>query len=222
MKNLILFLLISFSYSFAQEKDITNYLKRIESGDADKVEVDLQTLKAKTPNDPSIIFLEAILTDDGMLSTKLYEKILAQYPTSRYADASAYRLFSYSYMTSDYDKSIKYYNILKNNYSTSSYTKTAAGFYPIISKNKKNSDINNLKGEFTIQAGAFVKEVNAINLKNTLIENGYNVRLRNKNIGGVLFYIVLTGSYEKREQAVPILKKLSEDLNVEGKIVPKD
>lgn len=220
MKSLILFLFISFSFSFAQEKDITGYLKRIESGDAEKVQREIEILKLKTPNDPSIIFLEAVLTDNGMESTKLYEKILVQHPRSRYADASAYRLFSYNYIVSDFDKSIKYYNILKNNYPNSSYTKTAAGFYPLL--NKKKTTYNSVKGDYNIQCGAFVNEANALNLKNTLLQGGYEVSIVNKNIGGVLFFVVNVGSFEKREQAEPMLKKLQNDFNVSGKIVPKD
>ncbi len=93
---LLLFLLVATSL-YSQEKDIVPYLKLIEGGARDSVMQILPELKKTSPNDPSVLFLEAVLTENGQDAVPIYNRILNDFPKSKYADASIYRLYSYYY-----------------------------------------------------------------------------------------------------------------------------
>src|ERR1017187_5744077 len=92
----IIYLIILTSINiFGQGIDITEYLKKIESGKLDEVKAKLPELKTKYPDDPSVLFLDGILTEDGKTSIPLFSKVANDYPKSRYADASVFRIYSY-------------------------------------------------------------------------------------------------------------------------------
>ena len=91
----LLFILNGSTYS--QDVDIIPYLKQIESGNIDAVRSELTDLKEDYPESPSVKFLEGVLTENGQLAVVIYQDIVDNYSTSRYADAALYRIFSYYY-----------------------------------------------------------------------------------------------------------------------------
>lgn len=86
----LLFIIINISI-IAQEADITSALRQIDSGDINSANNFLRELKSKNPNDPSVIFLDAVLTTNGEEALKKYSIVYEKYPKSKYADASLYR-----------------------------------------------------------------------------------------------------------------------------------
>ena len=98
--SLFLFLIFLFQFSgqiYSQEVNIVPYLKAIENGNIGEAKEVLVDLKAKYPNDPSVMFLDGVLKENGQEALVIYQKIVDVYPDSKYADASLYRIFSYYY-----------------------------------------------------------------------------------------------------------------------------
>ena len=120
MKKLFFFifslLIITETDLSAQEINIVDYLKRIEAGEIDNVRNEITMLRAANPNDPSVKFLDAVVTVDGPKALKKYEDVYNDYPQSKYADAALYRIFSYYYSLGIYNKAESYLNELKNKY----------------------------------------------------------------------------------------------------------
>src|SRR5690606_3952819 len=93
----IFFFILINSSVLPQEVNIIHFLKQIENGEREESENRLAQLIKESPNDPSVKFLKAVLTENGADAVNLYREIIQKHPGSKYADASVYRLYSYYY-----------------------------------------------------------------------------------------------------------------------------
>ena len=91
--KLIAFLIPVFSYT----QNIDMYLSLIYEGQSDGVKENLPELVSKYPNDPGVMYLQAILTINGMKSLELYSKLLDNFPKSKYAGEAALKIGEYFY-----------------------------------------------------------------------------------------------------------------------------
>jgi hypothetical protein len=106
-KFVFLFLLVSFSYG----QNIELYLSLIEEGKIEGVRENLPELISKYPNNPGVIYLKAILTQDGNSAIILYKDLLKKYPNSKYAPNSAMKIGEYFYARGLYTQAA---TLLKN------------------------------------------------------------------------------------------------------------
>ena len=214
---------------YSQDADIVPYLKAIENGDLASAKEALAELKEKNPDDPSVMFLDAVLKENGQEAIVIYQDIVDNHPKSKYADASLYRIFSYYYALGLYDTSREKLNQLKSSYPTSPYIQVAKQNISTMEKVddtktetkveevKTNSDENY---KFTIQAGAFTNLDNAKKLISELESASIYSQLGEKVVGGTTFHIVYAGKFENREDAENFLQVLSSRYNINGSIVP--
>ncbi len=219
---LLLFFLVTNSL-YSQEKNIVPYLKLIEGGAKDSVLQVLPELKKSYPNDPSVLFLEGVLTENGQDAIPIYNRILNDFPQSKYADASVYRLYSYYYSLGLYNTAESFIKRLKKEYPSSPYIKLAEREIP--SGNEVSSpqelsppDIKDYK--FTVQAGAFSNDSNAASLKKTFVDAGFYSFIKNKSVGGTEFRVVYVGRFEKRAEAEKFLQAVNSQFDLNGQIVP--
>jgi len=219
---LILLLLITVPL-YSQEKDIVPLLKLIEGGAKDSVMQLLPELKKSFPNDPSVLFLEGVLTENGQDAIPIYNRILNDFPKSKYADASVYRLYSYYYSLGLYNTAESFLKRLKQGYPSSPYIKLAEREIPSgneVSSPQELSPDNTEDYQFTIQAGAFSNDSNAVSLKQTFENAGYYSFIKNKSVGGTEFRVVYVGRFEKREEAESFLQAINGQFDLRGQIVP--
>ncbi|MCF8240695.1 MAG: SPOR domain-containing protein [Melioribacteraceae bacterium] len=233
MRSFIFFFLISISIA-AQEANIVPYLKMIEGGEISEAEENLNRLKAESPNDPSVIFLDAVLTKDGEAALTKYNTVYTKFPKSNYADASLYRVFSYYYSLGIYNKAQSYLDQLKNNYPGSPYIKMADRSIPDLIESAPavtNSEPVNVqlppvnsekKYEYTIQAGAFLNHKNAETLLNKLNKAGYPAAMHSKDVGGSILKVVTFGKFKSEIEAQPLLDYLKNVHNLNGRVVPSN
>ncbi len=208
----------------SQEKDIVPYLKLIERGAKDSVLQILPELKKTSPNDPSVLFLEAVLTGNGQEAVPVYNRIIIDFPKSKYADASVYRLYSYYYSLGLYNTAAVFLNKLKKDYPNSPYIKIAereipSEDEPSTSSTGTASTENSKDYLFTIQAGAFSNDSNAMSLKQSFEDAGYYSFIRTKSVGGSDFSVLYVGRFKKREEAESFLKIVDEQFDLKGRIV---
>lgn len=224
--SLFMFFLISF-FSLdivnAQNINIIPQLKKIEAGKIEDVKNDLLNLKQKYPGSPNIIFLEAVITEDGEKSQKFYELVYKDFPDSRFADAALFRSFSYYYALGLYKKAEELKRQLQKEYPKSSYLKNTDRNFPetdeMIIIDSTPYKIKNQSGErFTVQVGAFSNYKNAEELKSKFIRNGYSSKISPKNVNNIRLHIVTVGNFTSRSKATYFLNDLQNKYSIKGRI----
>lgn len=91
--NFLIGLLPVFIYS----QNVEMYLSLIHEGQSEGVKENLQELISKYPNDPGVIYLQALLTTNGMKSLELYAKIIEKFPESKFSGYSSLKIGEYLY-----------------------------------------------------------------------------------------------------------------------------
>ncbi len=234
IESILIVFILSAGSLYAQETDIVPYLKQIESGNKQEVRKELPTLLKKYPKDPSVMFLQGVLTDDGQKAEQIYTAIWKNYPSSRYADASVYRLYNYYYSLGIYSKARNFLDVLKVEYPQSPYLSIARKNIPdknsVIAAVKtdkselKDSAKNNPEEDYkyTIQAGAFSVADNAASLMKEFKNAGYFSIVEDKSVAGTNFHVVYTGKFVNEEDARNFLKQLDSKYNINGVVVKFD
>jgi len=231
MKKILTILLIATSPLFSQEVDIVPALQQIENGNIKSAETIMRELKTKNANDPSVIFLDAVLTKDGEEALEKYSTILEKYPDSKYADAVIYRIFSYYYSLGYYRKAETYLDRLKKDFPESPYIKTADRKIPDIEEQPPQPIVTASKPvqpekteiktyNFTIQAGAFLNVDNAKKLCDRLNKENYFTEITTKEIGGSILNVVNVGRFTTEEESKSVLSLLEKRFNLKGRTVP--
>jgi len=232
--NLYFFLLLVINFNFsvgiiyAQEVDIIPYLKAIENGNVGEAKEELVDLKEKYPKDPSVMFLDGVLKENGQEAVVIYQKIVDDYPRSKYADAALYRIFSYYYALGLYDTSREKLKQLKEDYPESPYIDIANQNLSTLEKSgveekktveKKPTSTSEEDYKFTIQAGAFTNLENANNLVDEFKNAGIYSQIGEKTVGGATFHVVYAGKFVKREDAENFLQVINSRFNLTGRVV---
>ncbi|MFH1194206.1 MAG: SPOR domain-containing protein [bacterium] len=208
--------------SFAQkEVDIVPQLQLIEGGEIDKAKEALQTLKAKSPKDPSVLFLDAVLTENGNDAYNKYSNIYYNHPTSKYADAALYRMYSYHYSLGYYRKAESLIEKLKTEYPNSPYIKsTETNIQSAETETETVQTPPVVYAKFTIQAGAFHDMANANQLKKQFETDGYYSTIYAKTVGGTMLNIVTFGQFQSKDDASNMLSLLQLKYSIKGYVVP--
>jgi hypothetical protein len=201
--------------------DISDYLKKIENGKLEEVKEKLPELKTKYPDDPSVLFLDGILTENGKISVSLFSTIVNNYPESKYADAAVFRIYSYYFAVEMFNEAATWLNRLIKDYPASPYIKlTEQNIPPGDQKNKNNIKTDSqLKYKYTIQAGAFSNRDNANLLKKQLTDAGYSAEIKEKTVAGTIFQVVYVGKFMTEQEAKSFLKQLNADYSLDGRVI---
>ena len=222
--KIILFMVLSFNLIIAQKINIVPSLKKIEHGKIAEAKNDLIKFKKINANNPEVIFLDAVLTEDGAKAQKLYNLISTTFPSSKFADASLFRSFSYYYALGLYKKASEVKTLLTSKYPNSPYLKNTDRIFPLTDEvvlvNSSPYQPKNYTGiNYTVQAGAFGSLQNAEKLKNKLLQSGYHANIKPKVVDGKTLHIVTVGSFSERSQATTFLDILKNKYNFSGRVV---
>jgi hypothetical protein len=208
---------------FGQGIDISNYLKKIESGKLEEVKAILPELKTKYPDDPSILFLDGILTENGKISISLFSTIVNNYPESKYADAAVFRIYSYYFAGEMFSEAATWLKRLKKDYPYSPYIKLSEQNIPPsdqkdkIQNNKKTD--SQIKYKFTIQAGAFSSKDNANSLQKQFTDAGYSAEIKEKTVAGTIFQVVYVGKFTTEVEAKNFLQQINSEYSLDGRVI---
>ena len=238
MRKFLTITLFLFSVlTHAQEKNIVSYLQDIESGNRQNALNDLPKLLKDNPNDPSVLFLDAVLTPDGETALQKYSNVYKNYPNSNYADAALYRVFSYYYALGIYNRAENILSQLKTNYPKSPYIKAADRKIPDIQESgditasadnsakktvtqtdSSSEDVNSVYS-YTVQAGAFLNSENAIKLRDALVYDGFAGDISTKDVGGSILNVVTAGKFVSEKDASTLLDLLKTKYQLNGRVV---
>lgn len=226
----LLFILNSSANS--QDVDIIPYLKQIESGNIDAAKSSLLDLKEEYPESPSVKFLEGVLTENGQMAVVIYQDIVDNYSTSKYADAALYRIFSYYYALGLYETAQKKLDQLILDYPGSPYIKIAQqnkfpGDGDLTANKEEDSTkvieektVSEQEFKFTIQAGAFSNSNNAESLTTEFLNSGIFAETKDKLVGGTVFHVVYVGKFVTENDAEGFLQVINKKYKLSGRIIP--
>ena len=78
-------------------QNIDMYISLIDEGQINSVKEKLPELISKYPNNAGVIYLQALLTRDGIKSLDLYKMIIEKFPKSSFSDDASVKLGEYFY-----------------------------------------------------------------------------------------------------------------------------
>ena len=109
MNRLIFYYMLSITFLFSQNIDL--YLSLIDEGKTEGVKENLPELISKYPNDPGVLYIQALLTKNGEKSIEIYNDLIKKYPNTKYAPYSAIKIGEYFYARGLYTQAA---TLLKN------------------------------------------------------------------------------------------------------------
>ena len=198
--NKIIFSIVFISILSSQNIDL--YFSLIDEGELDGVKENLPELLSKYPNDPGVLFLKAVLTDDGESALEQYKYILKNFPKSIYAPEAAMKIGEYFYARGLYtqcasllknipikyprypqmqrltDLMINSFNAIGEADSAKYYALIIKSMFPAIETNIENKD-NKLSQVFSFKKktenlGPYVVQIGAFSSK----ENAKRLKLQ--------------------------------------------
>ena len=97
-------------------QNIPLYLKLLEEGKVDGVRESLIELESKYPNNPGVLYLRAILTENGNESIEHYKDLIQRFPDSNYTPKAAMKISEYFYSRGLYTQATKVLKKIPINY----------------------------------------------------------------------------------------------------------
>ena len=126
-KILLFFVLLS-SVIFSQD-EIDNLIKEVQSGNTQSAIESLPELKKKYIENPSVMFLDAILDNDHLRAIKKYKLIYNLYEDSKYADDAIMKIAEFYYTNGSYAKSSEWVKKINLYYSRSEHVNRSLNLY---------------------------------------------------------------------------------------------
>ena len=90
-------ILLLFFNTFILSQNVDMYLSLIHEGQGEGVKENLPELISKYPNDPGVLYLQALLTSNGIKSLELYSRLIEKFPESEYAGEASVKVGEYFY-----------------------------------------------------------------------------------------------------------------------------
>lgn len=235
-------LYLSSAISFAQtssDPDIKSRVEAIRRGDAESVRKELPLLRASYVNNPGVMYLEALLTEDGSDAARIYQGIVDGFPDSEWADDALYRLYQYYYSIGLYKTADQKLAQLRDRYPHSQYaspsseprpeerrqavvTPPAAAFQapaetrPAPTVRPSPAEPRESAKPFTVQVGAFGDIRNAKDLSERVRRKGYSVEVVSGGNPSSPIHRVWVGSYADRASAQRAAAEIRASLNIES------
>jgi cell division septation protein DedD len=213
----------------AQEADVEKYIGMVNNGRVEEVRGEIPALLARYPNDPGVLYLQALVTKDGAEAARIYQSVVDNFPKSKYADASLYRLYQFYYALGLYRTADLKLAQLRQEYPGSRYL-TKSGVVDPASLKEEGEGVPQPEtpspaapaqekagseaaavtpapaaaipaSGFTLQAGAYSTQANAEKQKALFEKLGYDVEMITKVKDTKTLYVVRVGSYPTVEAA---------------------
>lgn len=99
-------ILIFSTILFSQNIDM--YISLLNEGNSSGVKDQLPELISKFPNDPDVLYLKALLTQDGMSALEQFGNLLDKYPKAKYAPDAAIKIGEYFFARGLYSQASSY------------------------------------------------------------------------------------------------------------------
>ena len=216
-----------------RDDEIARLVMLVEQGKADQVKKELPRLQERSPNDPGVLYLQALLMTDGSEAVRTYQSIVANFPKSPWADDALFKAYQFYYALGLYRTAELKMSQLKKDYPTSRYISQAGDVetaalpdeqeQPVTTPSdsaatEETQVVDVPSGSFALQVGAFSAQVNAEKQKLFFEDLNMPVEVINRVKDGRSLYVVLVGNFptadDARAKGVEIKKSYNIDFMV--------
>ncbi len=121
----ILLLCVISAPAFSQSKQVREALRKIASGKIMEAQGMLSELQEAGKDDPAIMYLQGVLTEDAYKAVGIYRKITTDFPQSEWADDAYWRLVQFYAVKGDTAKAVKELDIFKAKHPASEFLSPA-------------------------------------------------------------------------------------------------
>ncbi len=205
-KFLFLYILL-ISQFFGQ--NINLYLSLIDEGRTEGVLEILPELISKYPNDPGVMYIKALMTQDGKNSIEIYNEIIKKYPHTKYAPYAAMKIGEYFYARGLYTQASKLLKNIPIKYPRFADIQRATDM--MVSSFNAIGEADSAQYYGLIIKSMFPKVdigVDDIYVKNKPLAQVFNFnKKRNANLGA---YVIQVGAFSTRENAERLKLQISQ------------
>jgi len=236
-------LLVSLSLAQESEPDIKRLVSMVENGQADLVRGEVPSLLSEHPNDPGVLYLQALLTEDGTEAVRIYQSVVDNFPKSEWADDALYKVYQFYYSLGLYRTAELKLKQLQSDYPSSAYLGKLSGnrteSFPEEKDSAKaspagfppQSDTLAVTGQperampvpaqerYVLQVGAFTAIQNAERQRQLFQGLGYPVEVVTKVKDGRSLYTVLVGSFRTKDEARAGSQEIKQKHNVSSFVI---
>lgn len=214
-----------------QPRAISDYIALVESGKADSAKAALPQLLEQFPNNPGVLYLQALLTTDGGESVRLYQGIVDNFPASEWADDALYKVYQFYYALGLYRTAAMKMEQLKKEYPSSPHLKPAAASAQALPEEEQQPpappteptapQVAPSDSSFALQVGAYSSQVNAEKQKLFFEDLNMPVEIINRVKDGRSLYIVLVGRYTSVDAARGEGRTIREKYNIDSMVITR-
>lgn len=228
----------------AQDSEVEKYIGMVNTGRVEEVRGEIPGLLARYPNDPGVLYVQALVTKDGAEAARIYQSVVDNFPKSKYADASLYRLYQFYYALGLYRTADLKLAQLRQEYPGSQYLTKSGVVDPASLKEEPEAAPQQeppavpVREEataavpaaaapaipvsaFTLQAGAFSTLANAEKQKALFEKLGYDVEMITKVKDTKTLYVVRVGSYASVDAARAKAAEIKKSQKIDCMVVPR-
>lgn len=148
MSVVMLLAMACVSSLYSQSKQVREALRKIASGKTLEAQGMLAELQEAGKDDPAIMYLQAVLTEDAFRAVNIYKKITTDYPKSEWCDDAYWRLVQFYAVKGDTAKALKELDLFKSKFPASEFLSpatdlvgSALSYYRSSAKNKKPESV---------------------------------------------------------------------------------
>jgi cell division septation protein DedD len=213
----------------AQDAEVQRYVAMVSNGQIDEVRKEISSLLERYPNNPGVLYVQALVTKEGAEAARIYQSVVDNFPKSAYADAALYRVYQFYYALGLYRTAELKMNQLKAEYPASKYLKADAretvnlaeevavparkavrdSVVAVPEKPVREGGTTPAapasaavpSTSFVLQVGAYGAQANAEKQRKFFSDLGYPVEMITKVRDTKTLIVVLVGSYASYEQA---------------------
>ncbi len=205
------------------EPDIEHLINLVNGGKADQVKADIPSLLSRHPNDPGVLYVHGLVTEEGTEAVRIYQSIVDNFPKSEWADDALFKVYQFYYSLGLYRTAELKLSQLRTEYPDSRYLSAAgsqetkglpeekdvpeseAAVSPVDTAGPPvavppRSAVASPE-EYVLQVGAFTVSANADRQREFFEERGYPVEVISKVKDTRSLFIVLVGRYLSYDEA---------------------
>lgn len=210
--------------------DVNKYMALINSGKADDVRREVPALLSQYPNNPGVLYIQAMVSRDGAEAVRIYQSIVDNFPQSEWADDALYKVYQYYYALGLYRTAELKMDQLKHDYPSSRYLSAVSDTSSKSVASAAVADtmapappasVPEIRQQFTLQVGAYTTQVNAEKQKLFFEDLGFPVEVNSKIKDNRSLFIVLVGTFASTEEARAKAQEFKQKYNITPLVVTK-
>ena len=171
----------------------------------------LKKMAGKSDREVENLFLSALFQPDGKNAAEIYRKIWKESREDPLAKEALKRLYQYYYALGAYNNADSLARILDIH---------SPSAIPQDTTINKSSGYD--EGKVFVQVGAFSDLVNASKVKYKLQDNGYQVKIVERNSEGRSLFIVRVGGYFTKSEADSAAKSIEKFMGVKTRVTSEE